>query len=144
MSPPTAQQKPSPEQALSNANQRFYAAFESRDIEEMAEVWAHDDAVQCVHPGWDLLIGWDEVRERWARIFANAKRVRIALSSVWVRVEGDVGWVACTEHVTTAFADGFDEATVQATNVFVRRDGQWLLVSHHASPLPRPTTSTVQ
>ena len=47
--------------------------------------------MQCVHPGWDLLIGWEEVRERWARIFANAKRVRIALSSVWVRVEGDVG-----------------------------------------------------
>lgn len=147
MASPTAQQKVSPEQALRAANQRFYAAFESRDIEEMANVWAHDENVQCVHPGWDLLIGWDEIRERWARIFINAKRVRIALSSVWVRIEGDVGWVACTEHVTTAFADGFDEATVQATNIFVKRNGgngDWLLVAHHASPLPRPTTSTVQ
>ncbi len=140
----TAQQKETLEPALLVANQRFYLAFESRDIEEMAAVWEQDENVQCVHPGWDLLIGWDEVRERWARIFRNAKRVRIALSSVWTRVEGTVGWVACTEHVTTAFADGFDEAVAQATNIFVLRDGQWLLVAHHASPLPPPPTATVQ
>jgi len=144
MSAQTAPQQQTPEQALLTANQRFYLAFESLDIEAMARVWAQDDNVQCVHPGWDLLIGWDEVRDRWARIFANAKRVRIALSSVWVRVEGAAGWVACTEHVTTAFADGFDETVAQATNIFVLRDGQWLMVAYHASPLPSPSTATVQ
>jgi len=144
MSTQIAPQKQTPEQALRAANRDFYLAFESLDIEEMARVWAHDDDVQCVHPGWDLLIGWEEIRERWARIFANAKRVKIALSSVWVRVEENAGWVACTEHVTTAFADGFDEATVQATNIFILRDGRWLLVAHHASPLPTSSSSTVQ
>jgi ketosteroid isomerase-like protein len=144
MSTQIAPQKQTPEQALRAANQAFYLAFESLDIEEMARVWAHDDDVQCVHPGWDLLIGWEEIRERWARIFANAKRVKIALSSVWVRIEENAGWVACTEHVTTAFADGFDEATVQATNIFILRDGRWLLVAHHASPLPTSGSSTVQ
>ncbi len=144
MSTQTAPEKQSPEEALRDANQRFYLAFESLNLAEMEAVWAHDDAVECVHPGWDLLLGWEEVRERWGRIFANAKRVRIALSSVWVRVEGDTGWVACTVHVTTAFADGFDEATVQATNIFIRRDGQWLLAAHHASPLPTPNSSIVQ
>ncbi len=44
--------------------------------------------VECVQPGWDLLLGWEEVRERWARIFKNTKRVRVALSGIWVRVEG--------------------------------------------------------
>ena len=144
MSTQIAPQKQTPEQALRAANQDFYLAFESLDIEEMARVWAHDDDVQCVHPGWDLLIGWEEIRERWALIFANAKRVKIALSSVWVRIEENAGWVACTEHVTTAFADGFDEATVQATNIFILRDGRWLLVAHHASPLPTSGSSTVQ
>lgn len=144
MSPQIAIQKPTPEETLMAANQAFYRAFESLDIEEMAAVWAHDDDVQCVHPGWELLVGWEEIRERWARIFANAKRVKIALSSVWARVEGAVGWVACTEHVTTAFADGFDEAMVQATNIFVQRNGRWLLVAHHASPLPTPSSVTVQ
>jgi len=144
MSAQNAPQQQGSERALLAANQRFYLAFESLDIEGMAGVWAHDDNVQCVHPGWELLIGWEEVRDRWARIFANAKRVRIALSSVWVRLEGTTGWVACTEHVTTAFADGFDEAVAQATNIFVLREGRWLLVAHHASPLPLPSSPTVQ
>src|SRR5271163_3091276 len=145
MSTPAARGKPtSEEEAVRAANNRFYAAFESLDLAEMEAVWAHDEEVQCVHPGWDLLLGWDEVRERWARLFANARRVRIALSSVWVRIEGNVGWVACTEHVTTAFADGFDDSMVQATNIFVLREEGWLLVAHHASPLPNPAHSTVQ
>jgi|SRR5271165_5536378 len=136
--------KLSPEDAVREANRRFYAAFESLDVARMEGVWSHDDAVECVHPGWDLLLGWEEVRERWERIFANTQRVRIALSSEWVRVEGDVAWVACTARITTAFAEGFDEDIIQATNIFVRRDGQWLLVVHHASPVPISTDSTVQ
>lgn len=144
MATPTAPQKPTPEEGVRDANNRFYAAFESLDMNQMDAVWAHDDAVQCVQPGWDLLLGWDEVRDRWARIFAGARRVRIALSSVWIRVEGDVGWVACMVRITTAFADGFDEATVQATNIFIHHNGEWLLASHHASPLPTTTRPTVQ
>jgi ketosteroid isomerase-like protein len=136
--------KPSAEDAVRAASRRFYAAFESLDLAEMEAVWAHDDAVECVHPGWSLLLGWEEVRERWARIFANTKRVRVALSGELVRVEGDVGWVACTAHVTTAFAEDFDEAVVQVTNIFVQRYGQWLLVVHHASPVPTSAPSTVQ
>jgi ketosteroid isomerase-like protein len=134
----------SPEDAVREANHRFYAAFESLDIAQMEALWSHDDTVECVHPGWDSLLGWDEVRERWERIFANTKRVRVALSCEWVRVEGDVGWVACTARVTSAFAEDFDEAVVQATNVFVRREGQWLLVVHHASPVPTSSDTTVQ
>ncbi|MGH9707201.1 MAG: nuclear transport factor 2 family protein, partial [Candidatus Acidiferrales bacterium] len=88
------------------ANQRFYAAYEALDMTEMEAAWAHDDAIECVHPGWDLLFGWDEVRESWERVFANTKRVRISLSSMWIRVEGSAAWVACTEHITTAFTDG--------------------------------------
>jgi hypothetical protein len=115
MATPTAPQKQTPEERVRAANQHFYAAFESIDMAEMESVWAH-----------------------------NTKRVRIALSSIWIRVEGDVGWVACTEHVTTAFSDGFDEAIIQATNIFIRVGPDWLLVAHHASPLPAPTRSTVQ
>lgn len=144
MTAETVPQKQSPEDAVRAANQRFYAAFESLDIAVMEAVWEHDESIECVHPGWELLFGWDLVRESWARIFANTKRVRIALSSLWVRVEGSAAWVSCTEHVTTAYADGFDESTAQATNVFVLRDEQWVMAAHHASPLPTPAGSTVQ
>jgi len=144
MSTQTAPQKQTTHEALRLANQRFYAAFESLDMAQMEAVWAHDDAVQCVHPGWSILLGWEEVRERWTRIFANTKRVRVALSGIWIRVEGSVGWVGCTAHVTTASADSFDDAIVQATNIFILREDRWLLAAHHASPLPVSSRSTVQ
>ncbi|MFZ0637209.1 MAG: nuclear transport factor 2 family protein [Candidatus Acidiferrales bacterium] len=133
-----------PEQALREANRRFYAAFESLDLAQIDEIWAHDDWVQCVHPGWELLVGWDEVRESWARIFSNTRRVKIALGPVLMRVEGEIGWVACTQQVMSAFAEGFEEALTQATNLFIRRDGEWRIVLHHASPLPAAPRTTVQ
>lgn len=148
-----------PEQAVLAANLRFYLAFQALDIEQMDDVWLHEDWVECVHPGWDLLLGWEEVRESWARIFAGTQRMKVDLSSVWVRVEGDVAWVACTEHVTSTFERGFDQALVQATNIFVRRPAPadnpskpagsgarwcWQMVAHHASPLPGSVTPTLQ
>lgn len=157
----------SPEQAVREANRRFYQAFAALDLERMDEVWLHEDWVECVHPGWDLLLGWEEVRESWARIFSSTQRMKVELSSVWVRVEGDVAWVACTEHVTSTFERGFDQALVQATNIFVRRPiaenapteaemgrpsagarqparYRWHMVAHHASPLPVGQAPTLQ
>jgi ketosteroid isomerase-like protein len=146
MSPKAEAQLEKAEEAVRRANQEFYAAFESLDLPRMEAVWAHDDSVECVQPGWDLLLGWDDVRERWARVFANTSRARVALSAVRLRVEGTTGWVACTARVTTAFPEGFDEAVVQATNIFVLREGRWLLAAHHASVLPiaAEAESTVQ
>jgi len=143
------------EQAVSEANRRFYQAFAALSLEQMDEVWAHEDWVECVHPGWDLLLGWDEVRESWARIFTSTQRMKIEITSVWVRVEGTVAWVACTEQVTSSFERGFDQALVQATNIFVLRDSAadvssghvrpiWRMVAHHASPLPVGQPPTLQ
>jgi len=56
------------EQAVLEANRRFYEAFESLDIERMAAVWLREDWAECVHPGWELLRGWEEIRDSWVRI----------------------------------------------------------------------------
>jgi ketosteroid isomerase-like protein len=150
-----AQQIDTPEQAVREANRRFYQAFAALVIEQMDAIWLHEDWVECVHPGWDLLIGWEEVRESWVRIFANTQRIKVDISSVWVHVEGEVAWVACTEQVTSTFERGFDHAQVQVTNIFVRRQAprgaaeagsapRWRMVAHHASPLPAAPMPTLQ
>src|ERR1700735_854332 len=118
----TAPQKLSPEESLRTANTNFYAAFESLDLAQMEAVWAHDDDVSCVHAGSELLVGWEEVRDRWSRIFANAKRGRVALGGCRPGGEGHAGWVVCTGRVTPGFSAGFDDARVQATNIFVRHE----------------------
>ena len=56
------------------ANDRFYRAFESLDMKQMEAMWVQTDRAKCVHPGWELLEGWDAVRQSWAR--AHARELR--------------------------------------------------------------------
>ena len=97
-----------------------------------------------MHPGWELLEGWEEVRESWKRIFANTQRVQVIVSDVQVQVDGSMAWVVDVEQVTSTFESGFSTAWVQATNLFVEHKGTWLMVHHRASPLPRTQDETVQ
>ena len=39
----------------------FYAAFESGDIDRMADVWERSDRATVVHPGWPRIQGWAKV-----------------------------------------------------------------------------------
>ncbi len=132
------------EEKVFAANQRFYQALEEMDIEEMDTVWLHEDWVACVHPGWELLEGWEAIRESWVRIFENTRRMKVGVSNVTVRVEGETAWVNCIEQVTSSYETGFSTAWVQATNIYVMRDDLWRLAHHHASPIPRDEEETVQ
>jgi ketosteroid isomerase-like protein len=127
----------SEEEKVLDANQRFYLALEKLNLDDMDAIWLHEDWVACLHPGWELLVGWDAIRESWQRIFENTRRMKVAVSEVNVQVEGSAAWVNCVEQVTSSFETGFSTAWVQATNLFVKRDAGWRLVHHHASPLPR-------
>ena len=85
--------------AVREANERFYRAFESLDLAEMDQVWAHGDDVACVHPGWNRLHGWEEVRRSWAAIFQSTSEMRFTITDVRVEVRGDLAWVHCTENI---------------------------------------------
>lgn len=132
------------EERVLAANQRFYAALERLDLEAMEEVWLHSDWVRCVHPGWEMLEGWEEVRESWERIFENTRLMRVLVSEVRLHVEEHTAWVVCVVNVTSSYETGFEQVSVQATNLFVLSDGQWRMVHHHASPLPPRRPATVQ
>lgn len=118
------------------ANAAFYRALESGVLERMEAVWAHDEWVRCVHPGWEMIVGWARVRESWETIFEGGQHMRASPSEVSVRVLGDLAWVSCLENITVFNESSFDSAQAAATNLFVRHDAGWLMVLHHASPIP--------
>ena len=120
------------------ANAAFYRAFESLELARMEAVWLSAPYVTCVHPGWQLLTGWGPVMESWRRIFEGTLEMRFTLADVCAERRGDVAWVVLTEEIVSRHRDGKVEAQVQATNVFERRDGRWLLVHHHGSPVYSP------
>lgn len=131
------------ELVVAEVNERFYVALESADLGAMEALWLHADWVKCVHPGWQLITGWDNVIESWRRIFANSGGMRVSTNDVSIRISGDSAWLSCTENLAI-FLDSSSApmtATTTATNLFQRVDGSWLLVHHHASPTPNPETS---
>lgn len=123
------------EQVL-EVNRRFYEALGLLNLERMAEVWLPEDSARCVHPGWMLLEGWEEIRESWRRIFENTQFMRVSISSLSVHVEPELAWVCCIERISSTGEGRIDSAHVQATNIFMRRRGRWFLVLHHASHIP--------
>ena len=123
------------ETAVIEANDAFYRAFESLDIDNMTAVWAREEVVRCVHPGWGMLQGWADVMTSWERIFDNATMMHFVITEAEVSVEGDWSWVACTENLTQVMDGQVVESRVQTTNVFRKRNDRWLMVHHHGSPI---------
>ena len=124
------------EQALvAEANAGFYHAFEALDFERMKAVWLASDEVKCIHPGWELLSGWQAVMDSWQVIIRNTPRIRFDLGDVSVVVNGGIGWVECLEQMYDG--DALAGLAV-ATNLFQQNpDGRWLMICHHASPFVR-------
>ncbi len=129
------------EQVLA-ANRAFYEALRSLDMAQMEEVWLKEDWVRCVHPGWELLLGWEDVRKSWEDIFQTCGQMLISVGRPLVHVVGDTAWVSCLADITTAQTDGFSTGLIETTNIFVRYQGRWLMVLHHTTPLSmRPEAS---
>jgi ketosteroid isomerase-like protein len=120
--------------AVTRANAAFYDAFESLELARMEAVWLRAPYIRCVHPGWGLLVGWGPVMQSWQRIFQNTVAMRFRLTDVRAEVVGNFAWVTLTENLDSEQREGRASAQVLATNLFERRNDQWFLVHHHASP----------
>jgi len=113
------------------ANDAFYVAHEARDLDAMTVVWEHTDRTVCVHPGWPILRGWEQVEDSWRRIFDGVGRNQFIITNQSTIVLGDTAWITLEENLV----DRAETHALAATNVFVRADGGWKLVAHHGSSI---------
>ncbi|HVY54960.1 MAG TPA: nuclear transport factor 2 family protein [Thermodesulfobacteriota bacterium] len=125
------------------ANAAFYQALRSGDLKSMSGVWLNEPEAKCVHPGWPMLYGWEAVRESWKNIFKGGPPADIEISDVRVYVSGGLAWVICIEKISQTAGGQTRHGYAQATNVFELRGSSWLLVVHHASPVPMPVGDAV-
>jgi ketosteroid isomerase-like protein len=121
---------------LREMNERFYRALETLDLAAMERVWLDERWVRCIHPGGDVLVGWENVRESWQRIFEDTPWIRVTATQVEVEVFGDVALVGCAENITTGSDGDVGVAVAQATNLFKRTPDGWRMIHHHASSAP--------
>ena len=112
------------------ANEGFYRALGAADMEAMEDLWARRAPVTCLHPGWTLLRGREDVLESWRTILANPNQPRIVGGGASVTALGETAIVLCREVVSGS--------PLYATNVFVREAGAWRLAHHHSGPVMVP------
>jgi hypothetical protein len=119
------------------SNGKFYHAFEVLSIEMMDNLWKHDESIICVHPGWDLLVGWLAIRESWVTIFQNTEMIKFNITNTKVRLfdNGDIGVVVCQENIESSVNRQQDKIGIIATNIFERYENQWLLIHHQGSSI---------
>jgi ketosteroid isomerase-like protein len=122
---------------VERANTRFYRAFESLDMVQMAAVWVQAERTTCVHPGWDVLCGWEAVQQSWEAIFASTDYMRFIISDVAIVLYDQVAWVTCVENLSHD-PEVPQVSRLLATNVYERHGEDWQIVHHHASPVLRP------
>ncbi|MBW4596480.1 MAG: nuclear transport factor 2 family protein [Brasilonema angustatum HA4187-MV1] len=119
-------------------NAAFYRAFEKKDIEAMSTVWSQGTGSFCVHPGWNVLRGWKEIRSSWVNIFKNTAYIEINTEIVTTVVRDHIAYVVLVENVLQIInGQRRLEAQSIATNMFELLGGKWYLVHHHASPIMR-------
>ena len=126
-------------EGVNAASQVFIAAIAARDISAIDKVWAHEPYATFIGPlSTTVVVGWDGVRKAWEMRFSQFDRVTISLAESHVHTNGAVAWAVGVEKVQLLRKNGetlgFDAFV---TNVFERRDGRWLMVSHQATPIFR-------
>jgi len=124
----------SPERAVLEANVSFYEAFANQDFSAMQRLWSSQTPVICIHPGWPVLHGREQVLASW-RAILNEDAPPIRCEDARVVMLDQFALVTCTERIL--------DNQLAATNGFVLEDGLWRLVHHQAGPFsPRPIPPT--
>lgn len=113
--------------AVLAANLEFYRAFTGRDLAAMDRLWARQAPVLCTHPGWAPLSGRSSVMASWREILGNPDAPRVMCHDDVAFVYGAIAIVLCEEELASGH--------LAASNIFIKEDGAWRLLHHHASPL---------
>lgn len=116
------------------AEAAFYDAIRRADIDAVMQLWAEDDTAVCIHPGTPRLIGRASIRASWESIF---ERGGVHIRPVQVHASGNATTAIhnVIEEVQRASSQRSD-IHILATNVYLRTEHGWRLVSHHASVVP--------
>ena len=91
--------------------------------------------VLCVHPGWELVVGWIAIRRSWIQIFDDTESIKIRVNTLRSRKHGKVAIIICLEDIQALVNGKGLKFGVVATNIFEEAEAKWFLTHHHGSPL---------
>jgi ketosteroid isomerase-like protein len=125
------------QEAVLAANEAFYRAFSHRDLSEMSRLWWQGSTSLCIHPGGQVLTGWESIYSSWQSIFKNTDTLEIEIEIIKAEFDQSLAYVVVRETVLQSSRGRKLKAQSLATNLFQKMAQKWYLVSHHGSPIIR-------
>lgn len=123
-------------QNILKTNELFYRALGTRDIDLMRNLWVRDERSGCVHPGWIVLRSWDAIMQSWENLFDPQDQVDIKISDINLDIKDSFATLTCVQEMIYIKREPVMFNLSQSTNLFEKKDGKWLMIFHHASPIP--------
>ena len=120
------------EQVIDLQISEMLAAWQIGDINLLKSYYADD--VVVVSGAWEpALTGWSKYLQAYLRQRERVSNVRLDRSNTFIHAAGNFAW-ATYEWDFSANVDGAaTDARGQATLIFQKRNGQWLIVHNHTS-----------
>jgi len=121
------------------ANNAYYKALSARDMCAMAKVWSCAPNNILIAPPTNPIthIGWEAIRRNWECYWSTFSRFSVSMVVTTANVNGPVAWVHGieTSHRRAKSGD-VTHSRNYGTNIFVNRDGSWLLEFHQSVLIP--------
>ena len=112
------------------------------ELQILEALWAHDDSVMDIEPNDKAIsLGWDAVKKNFETEFAGVAQLKLEQKDgPHIQVKGDVARSIGIANAATLQPKGgpvLSNVQTYETDVFEKRDGKWLLVSHVALRVPQ-------
>src|ERR1700733_474218 len=125
---------------LKAANLAYYKALSARDIGAMARVWtcAGDNILIAPPENPHEHLGWTAIKLNWERYWPTFEQFSVSMQVNKINVSGPVAWVHGIEKTRRRTKSGeVSSSRNYRTNIWLNRNGRWLMVFHQAAEIPR-------
>ena len=112
---------------------QFYCAFNSGDMEMMADNWAQTDDIAMDNPLGEIKRGWPEIKSVYERIFNGPAEVYVEYYDYTIHETEDLFYAVGRER--GYFRQGAENISlaIRTTRIFKKSNGRFRQVHHHGS-----------
>ena len=119
------------------AEDAYYDAMESGDLDALLGVWDTADDIACLLPMHHMALGRQAIADSWKAVFATASVIDLQVKHVqWIET-GEVA-IHLVEETPSAGPPGQPAMPVYATNVYRLTADGWRMILHQNAPVPPP------
>ncbi len=117
----------------SSVEASFYSAFNKHDTSAMRDLWWDNLKAYCIHPGGPALQGLASIVESWGNILVAADPPSVSYRTVDETLDGNLAIHIVEESIRPSKSSSHPPSLVLATNIYIRDEGGWKMMAHHAS-----------